>query len=420
MDLTGVHSGESAPASAPVLEGENIVCFAKDWSHDPTSNNHVMRCLAQDNRVLWLNSISTRTPQLGSGSDMGKIARKLRDFVKGPVEVEQGLFVYTPLVLPFPHLPVAASINRGILRVTLAALRRKLKMERYQLWSFIPTALPYLGMPGEDLAVYYCTDDWSSFSQVDGERIGPMEWELCGRADVVFATARRLMERRLQYNPETHLALHGVDHQHFARALDDDTAIPDDLADCPRPIVGFFGLIHDWIDISLLAHVAEQRPNWTVAVIGNANVDLSVLERLPNVKLLGRRPYEELPRYCKAFSVGVMPFALNDLTTNVNPIKMREYLSAGLPVVSTDLPEARGYSDSVRVACTPDDFVAACEEAMEADDPVTRRRRSDAMAGETWEAKVAELGGWVRAAQKRSNGAPLGGVEQRPTAEDPA
>ena len=88
--------------------------------------------------------------------------------------------------------------------------------------------------------------------------------------------------------------------------------------------------------------MAEQHPDWTVAVIGKASVDISSLERLPNVKLLGRRPYDELPRYCKAFSVGVMPFALNELTTNVNPIKMREYLSGGLPVVSTDLPEVRG------------------------------------------------------------------------------
>jgi glycosyltransferase involved in cell wall biosynthesis len=119
------------------------------------------------------------------------------------------------------------------------------------------------------------------------------------------------------------------------------------------------------------------------------------------VRLLGRRPYEQLPRYCKAFSVGVMPFVLNELTSNVNPIKMREYLSAGLPVVSTDLPEVRGYSDSVRVAHSPEDFIAACEEAIAADDPFMRRRRSEAMASESWESKVAELGRWVRNAEAR-------------------
>jgi glycosyltransferase involved in cell wall biosynthesis len=383
------------------MEGENIICFAKDWSEDPTSNNHVMRLLARKNRVLWLNSISTRAPKLSSSSDLQKIARKVRDFSRGPVEVAPNLFVYTPIVVPFPHMPGATTINQGILRTTLGALRRRLGMEEYQLWSFLPTAQPYLGMPGEQLAVYYCTDEWSRFSQVDGERIARMERDLCRQADVVFTTARSLWNHKHHYNAETHLALHGVDHQHFATALDEETSLPDDLRDCTGPVIGFFGLVHDWIDIGLLAQVAERRPDWTVAVIGKANVDLAPLRRLPNVRLLGRRPYEQLPRYCKAFTVGVMPFVLNELTSNVNPIKMREYLSAGLAVVSTDLPEVRGYSEWVRVAHSPDDFVAACEEAIAADNPSLRRRRSEAMAGESWESKVAELGRWVRNAEAR-------------------
>jgi glycosyltransferase involved in cell wall biosynthesis len=395
------------------MEGQNIICFAKDWSEDPTSNNHVMRLLARDNRVLWLNSISTRAPKLSSSSDLQKIARKVRDFARGPVEVAPNLHVYTPIVVPFPHLPGAATVNQGILRTTLAALRRKLGMDRYQLWSFLPTAIPYLDMPGQELVVYYCTDEWSRFSYVDGERVGRMERELCRRADVVFTTARTLWESKRGYNPETHLALHGVDHAHFARALDPATTVPEELAGSRGPVIGFFGLIHDWIDLTLLAHVAERRPDWTIAVIGKANVDTSALARLPNVKLLGRRPYEELPRYCKAFTVGVMPFAINELTTNVNPIKMREYLSAGLPVVSTDLPEVRGYSDQVQVAGTPDEFLAACDRAVAADDAAARRRRSDAMAAESWESKVAELGRRIERARGRRRrddqpgGAPL-------------
>jgi glycosyltransferase involved in cell wall biosynthesis len=386
------------------MNGQNIVCFAKDWSEDPTSNNHVMRLLARNNRVLWLNSISTRAPKLSSSSDLQKIARKVRDFARGPVEVAPNLFVYTPIVVPFPHLPGAATVNQGILRTTLAALRRKLGMDRYQLWSFLPTALPYLGMPGEELVVYYCTDEWSRFSYVDGERIGRMERELCRRADVVFTTGRTLWEHKRPHNPETHLALHGVDHGHFARALAPETTIPEELAGCRGPVIGFFGLIHDWIDQSLLAHLAVRRPDWTIAVIGKANVDTSALASHRNVKLLGRRPYEELPRYCKAFTVGVMPFAINELTTNVNPIKMREYLSAGLPVVSTDLPEVRGYSDDVQVASTPDEFLAACDRAVAADDPQARRRRSEAMSHESWENKVAELGRRVEGARARRQG----------------
>jgi glycosyltransferase involved in cell wall biosynthesis len=390
-----------------MLEGQNIICFAKDWTEDPTSNNHVMRMLARRNRVLWLNSISMRTPNLASGRDLAKIARKLRSFARGPVQVEPGLWVYTPIVLPLPHSRAAAAINRVILRASLRLLRRKLGMDRYQLWTFVPNALPYLGMPGESLVVYYCIDEWSHFSYLDGARMADTEQRLCKRADVVLATANLLWERRRPLNPETHLALHGVDHRHFAAALAPETPVAEELAGA-GPVVGFFGLIHEWIDLGLVAALAERRPDWTIALIGKASVNVSALRRYPNVKLLGRKPYEQLPRYCKAMSVGIIPFAVNELTRNVNPIKLREYLSAGLPVVSTALPEVEAYAGACRIARTPDEFVAACDEVIRTDTPALRHRRSEAMAKETWEAKVNDIGGIVAAAQRRRDEAAQG------------
>ena len=151
-----------------MLNGENIVCFAKDWTEDPTSNNHVMRMLERDNKVLWLNSIATRAPALTSSRDLQKIGRKLKSFAQGPRVVENGLNVYTPIVLPFPHSNIAKTLNREILKSTVGLMRRKLGMRDFQLWSFIPTAVSYFGKLGESLSVYYCTDEWSHFSYVDG------------------------------------------------------------------------------------------------------------------------------------------------------------------------------------------------------------------------------------------------------------
>src|ERR1041384_6678948 len=108
------------------MDGENIICFAKDWTEDPTSNNHVMRLLARENRVLWLNSIATRTPNFSSGRDLKKIGRKLAAFAQGPRAADETLWVYTPIVLPFPHLSGATTLNRQILRGTLRLLRRRL------------------------------------------------------------------------------------------------------------------------------------------------------------------------------------------------------------------------------------------------------------------------------------------------------
>jgi glycosyltransferase involved in cell wall biosynthesis len=383
-----------------MLTGANIICFAKDWSEDPTSNNHVMRLLARDNEVLWLNSIATRAPKLSSGSDMAKIRRKLRSFVEGPQRVDAHLSVFTPLVLPFPHSRAAVRLNQQILRATTTVFRRRLGMRDFQLWSFIPTAVEYFGKLGESFRVYYCTDEWSHFSYVDGARVSEMERELCRRCDIVFTTSRTLLERKRAWNPETHLASHGVDWAHFARALAPETTVPSEIANLRRPILGFFGLVQDWIDIDLIGWLAQQRPDWTIVMIGKVAVDHSKYQNIPNLHWLGRKPYEELPRYCKGFDLGLIPFRINELTRNVNPIKLREYLSAGLPVVSTHLPECAAYPEWCTVADSREEFLAACTAALSSDSPQARRHRSDLMRAESWEHKVAELGSHILRLQR--------------------
>lgn len=373
------------------MRGENIVCFAKDWGHDPTSVNHVMEGLGQHNRVLWLNSIAARTPSLAQSSDVARMLGKLRSFARGPQRISDSFTVYTPIVLPFPYSRAAMAVNAQLLRAEVGVLRRRLGMADFQLWSFLPTAASYAGKLGESLLVYYCVDEWSQFSHVDGARMAAMEAELCRRADLVFCTARSLVARKRPLNPETHLAQHGVDHAHFAAALDERTPLPPALAALPKPVLGFFGLVQDWIDVALFVYLARQRPSWSLVIIGDAKVDVSELRALPNVLLTGRLPYAELPRWCKGFDVGLCPFVQNELTRHVDPIKLREYLSAGLPVVSTHLPELEA---SPWCAVTRDHagFLAACERALADDSPARRRERSDAMRAETWEAKVSALG----------------------------
>jgi hypothetical protein len=375
-----------------MMTGENIVCFAKDWSEDPTSNNHVMRMLGRDNKILWLNSIATRTPSLGSSSDVEKIKRKLKSFVDGPKQIGDGLSVFTPLVLPFPHNQAAVLANRQILRGTVGLFRRKLGMGAFQLWSFIPTAVEYFAHLGESLRVYYCTDEWSQFSYVDSARIVAMEKRLMEMCDVVFCTSRTLLETKKQYNPNTFLASHGVDYAHFSQALDPSTPLAPELEGLKGPVLGFFGLIHDWIDLDLIGWIAAQRPQWNIVMIGKVAVDNTRWKHLSNIHWLGRRPYESLPSYCKGFDVGLIPFALNELTRNVNPIKLREYLSAGLPVASTHLPEVALCKEWCEVADTKEEFLARCEAALKVGSPEQRRKRAEAMRVEDWDNKVAQLG----------------------------
>lgn len=372
------------PASRP------IVCFAKDWSEQPTSNNHVMVELAKSHPVLWLNSVATRAPKLSSGRDISKILKKIVACVRGPQKVEGNLWVYTPIVLPLPHSRWATSINRKVLQLMLRHLCRRLGFKDFELWSFLPNVGEYVDRMGAAVIVYYCVDEWSKFRYLDGSRIADAEQAMCRKADVVFASANSLVEPRRRWNSETHLALHGVDHAQFAKALLDATPVPRDIASIQRPIIGFYGTLQDWVDLELIAFLAERHPEWSIVLIGNQMTDLSRLNRSSNVHVLGRRPHAELPGYCKAFSVGIIPYVVNERILHVNPLKLREYLCAGLPVVSVAIPEVETYPQCA-VARTYEQFESAIERALQSDSAELRRQRSDGMLSETWQHRVAEL-----------------------------
>ncbi len=371
-----------------------IIAFAKDWNEDPTSNHHVLRELAKTRRVLWLNSLATRTPKLSSSRDLGKIRRKLGEFAKGPVRVENDLWVFTPLVLPLPHLAAARAANKLALRATIAALRLRLGLSRFHLWTFLPNVADYVGMLGEELSVYYCVDEWSMFSYLDRGKTVELERKLLDRVDAVFAINHALADSKRAINPSTFVSPHGVDVDLFGAALADSTQIPADLAALPGPRIGFYGTLQDWVDLELIEQIALARPSWSIALIGQALVDVERVRRLPNVHLLGRKQHGELPAYCKGFDVGIIPYRREERMAYVNPIKLREYLAAGVPVVSTSVPEVVRYGDRCAIADTAPEFVAKIEAALAAGldhRAAARARRAASVAGESWAGRVAEV-----------------------------
>jgi glycosyltransferase involved in cell wall biosynthesis len=377
-----------SPPAAP-----GIIAFAKDWHEDPTSNHHVLRELARTRRVLWLNSVGTRTPKLSSGRDLGKIRRKLGEFARGPVNVENDLWVFSPLVLPLPHNPIARALNARILRATIAGLRWRLGLRDFDLWTFLPNVADYIGTLGERRSVYYCVDEWSLFSYLDEQETRRAEDTLLRKVDVCFAINHALADAKRAVNPATHVSPHGVDHAQFARALDPALALPADVASLraqKRPVIGFYGTIQDWVDLALVEAVAKRRPDWSFVLLGQIMVDVARLRALPNVLLPGRKPHEELPAYCKAFDVGLIPYVISERMTYVNPIKLREYLSAGVPVVSTAVPEVVRHAHLCTIAGTPDELEAAIARALD-DPPGARQARSEAMKHETWAARVATV-----------------------------
>ncbi|AKU98440.1 Glycosyltransferase SypN [Labilithrix luteola] len=365
----------------------------------------MLRELARTRRVLWLNSIGTRTPKLSSDRDLGKIRRKLGEVTRGPINVENDLWVFSPVVLPLPHSAAARRVNQAILRATIAGLRWRLGLEDFHLWTFLPNVADYVGLLGESLAVYYCVDEWSMFAHLDRDETVRAESALLAKVDCVFAINSELAEAKRPLNAATYLAPHGVDHALFAGALDDATVVPADIAALPRPVIGFYGTLRDWVDLDLVAHVARARPSWSIALIGQQLDDVGAIAGLANVHLLGRKPHDLLPAYCKGMDVGIIPYRIDERMKFVNPIKLREYLSAGLPVVSTAVPEVRRYAHCCAIAETGDEYVAAIERALAEDSAAKRRERSTSMAAETWPNRVASIAHIVDGAAKTKRGA---------------
>ncbi len=374
-------------ADAKRLHGRDILCFSHDWSGDPLSKTHLMRLLARHNRVLWVNSIGNRTPTV-SKADLGRALKKLSAAMSPIREPEPNIFVLNPLAVPAYGSRAVRAFNRRFLTHQVRRAMRRLRFRRPLNWVFNPAAAVIAGQLGEEAVVYYCVDEYTEFTGVTATALAELERQLLDRADLVVVSADRLYQSKSPFNPRTHLVRHGVDFDHFRKALLPETRVPEKLARLPKPVIGFFGLVADWVDVELMAEMARRFPHGSLVVLGKVTTDVSELAALPNVHLLGRKPYEELPAYCKGFDVALMPFRINELTLNANPLKVREYLAAGLPVISTPIPEVEVLGQC-RIAAGVDAFQQEICEALA--DPGPSYERSDAIRHESWDAKLAEV-----------------------------
>jgi glycosyltransferase involved in cell wall biosynthesis len=378
-----------------------IVCFANDWRGDPTSKHHVMRGFAAHTDVLWVEAAGMRRPQLTSGHDLRRVVGKLRSAAGGLRRGEGRLQVLSPLSLPLPGSAFAEGVNRRIYRASVHTAIRRIGLRHDPLlWVYTPSVAPYLaGMRRRGL-VYHCVDRWWAFSDYDADVMRRCHEQLCREADIVFASSAELLEDCREHTPHAHLIRHGVEWEHFARAAHEPHPRPADLADVRGPVLGFFGLIHEWVDQDLLCAIADAFPEATIALIGKVQVDDARLRGRANIRLLGQKPYGELPAYAAHFDVGLIPFAYNELTLAVNPIKLREYLSAGMPVVATGLPEIELLAGNpmLRTARSAEEHVAGIRHFLAAPPDAERRRRAaDAMMAESWLGRCAEMAALTRA-----------------------
>ena len=376
----------------------DTVCFGgEDWWYH--NRGHVdiqlMRRFARIGTTLYVNSIVMQKPSLkrntaGGKSFTHKLIRKARSIFRGLRKSNAGFWVYSPFSLPVHHIYRLRPVNRVMLLGQLWLVSHKLRMRNPIVWVACPAACEVAIKMKNSKLVYQRTDRFEEYPNVDAELIRQYDHMLKANADLTIFVSEQLYQQEYAQCKKAIFLDHGVDFDAFATAAN-NKEIPTDIRDINRPIVGFFGGIDDHtFDVDFVEKVIDMLPQMSFVFVGSVSSDCSNLLTKNNIRMLGQKPYEQIPHYGKCFDICIMPWRQNRWIEVCNPIKLKEYLALGKPVVSTPFAELNKYRDVVYEAKTPKEFADCIKKAHSENNSelVAKRRRKVAQA--SWDRK-AEL-----------------------------
>jgi glycosyltransferase involved in cell wall biosynthesis len=375
------------------LTGRDIVCLAsQSWESHWCTPQQISSRLAGHNRVLYVEPM--RSPLWW----IRRSATHTRRPSGAPTEVMPNVWLLTlpPVFIPidaYRRAPWLRHLNNRLCSLLVGRAMRQLGFHKAIAWVYLITVADAPLLRSADAVVYDCIDEWSGATEDPREKrfFTDLDRRLCRCADVLFVGSRSLAENRRDLHPRMALVPQGVDLAHFLPS--GSAAAPPDLAALARPIIGLVGVLNrERIDIDLLCHLAEQRPNWSIVLVGPVwkGLDTERLARFANIHLLGNKPREQLGRYIEAFDVCMLPYLINDFTRNIFPLKLFEYLASGKPFVATPIPACAEFPRLIRTADGPVAFLAQLEEAMRDDTPALRDERIALARENDWDRRTAD------------------------------
>lgn len=363
-----------------------------DWDQPLWTNKQHVACelAALGQRVLYVESLGLRglrAGRAGAKEDGRRVWRRLRRALSPPRQVRPNLWVWSPLVVPGAAGGLALQLNRWLLRWGLTRAQRSIGLRRDCLWTYSPMTLAVLPDLSYGQVTYHCVDAIQAQPEMPAAAISHWEQLLCRRANQVFVTSPALLRSLSSLNSRTRFYPNVADGAHFAQAMDPALPIAADLVEIPEPRLGFVGAVSGYkLDLLLLAALARRRLDWSLVLVGpvgegDPSTDVSALQGLDNVHLLGQRPYANLPAYLKGFQVGLLPLGFNAYTEAMFPMKFFEYLAAGVPVVASAIDALRPYGHLAQlVPATPEAFEQAINAALAGGGPNREQRLAGAAA----------------------------------------
>jgi len=376
--------------SARARTFDGVVCFGGvDWWYHNRGHYDVqmMREMSERLPVLFVNSIGLRVPAVREGAMFQRrVARKLRSLRRGLVTVRPNFAVLTAAALPGS---AGALARRHLLPWQVGRAARRLGIQRPLVWVAVPTAADALDrLPAAGL-VYQRTDRFESFNGADSAQIAALDGNMKRHADLTLFSSRLLHEEERAACRAAAFVDPGVDYEVFAAAGEGLLPEPPESAALPRPRAGFVGSVEEHtFDADLFRSVAERLPQVHFLLVGECTL-AEGRWGLPNVSMLGKRPYEQVAPYMAACDVLIMPWNRSPWIQACNPVKLKEYLAVGRPIVTSPFRELENYAGLVRVATGEEDFTAELERALsDPGDPLPRRER---VRRETWTLKAERV-----------------------------
>ncbi|TDS86241.1 glycosyl transferase family 1 [Rahnella sp. BIGb0236] len=353
---------------------EIVLLSTADWDNPFwTNKQHVaVEFSRRGYKVLYIDSLGLRKPSLNK-KDFSRILRKLFKAVKPPKKVQENIWVWSPITLPWNEYRAVRSFNKFYLSFFVKMWSKLLGFKKPWLWTYNPLTTEFLNPSDFSKTIYHCVDEIKAQPGMPIDVLEREEKTLIQQANIIFVTALQLKENRVKWNDNIHYFSNVADYVHFNTAVTKDYVIPEDLKKINTPILGFIGAVSSYkINLDLISYLATQRPQYSIVIIGEVgegdpSTKIDILKAHKNIHLLGPKPYNVLPQYLKYFDVALLPNNLNEYTDNMFPMKFFEYLAAGKPIVSVALSSIQEFHNVVKIGKDELEFVMAVDAVISGD-----------------------------------------------------
>jgi glycosyltransferase involved in cell wall biosynthesis len=334
-----------------------FIVFAEDWASHPSSTQHLFAELAKNHEIHWVNSIGMRKPSLKL-NDLKRVVSKFKQLFSksshAAINTPKALRVYKLPVLPWHDNALIKRFNKWV----YSQYFKNISDEPVMYWLSVPTAEYLITKQKRDKLIYYCGDDFSALAGVDATLVAPFEKNLIQKADLIYVISAFLMNK--MPSQKTQMLSHGVSYDLFTSQCE----IAPEISHLNGPIIGFYGSINAWLDISLLTALVAQRPSYQLVLVGDIVGPTAQLLQFKNVTHIPAVEHARLASFSAHWNVSVLPFVNNEQIRACDPLKLKEYLAAGTPIVATDFPAVKQYQTDIFIGKTHEQFINKIDEAV--------------------------------------------------------